>query len=316
MTAPTSACPVCGADSVYALSAVDRNRETTAERFVYNRCTACGTLFVVDVPEDLSPYYGGGYYQFDSNGEPPWKTDSALLAAEEFRARLLARHVQSGQLIDIGAGTGGFAAAAHSAGFEVTAIDMDARCCGYMESSLGVRAICSDEPIQALQALPAADVITLWHSLEHLRDPVRMLAAATANLKAGGVLAIGVPNPRSLQFRLLGARWPHLDAPRHLTLMPANALIAQGQRLGLQPLKLTTSDPSGLASNFHGWAYALRHRPASGPASPAIGYAAALITTALAPVERTGAHGAALTVLLQKREPTTDPAHDVTPHED
>jgi SAM-dependent methyltransferase len=300
MTQHLPPCPLCAAGSRYALTSGDRNRETTDERFVYNRCKACATLFMVDVPSDLARYYAGDYHLFGPDGEPEWTRNPTLLDVESFRTRMLRRHVQGGALIDIGAGPGAFAAAATREGFEVTAVEMDERSCQYMSERLGVRAICSDQPIAQLRELASARAITLWHSLEHLRDPAAMLAACAERLLDGGVLAIGVPNPDSLQFRLLGARWPHLDAPRHLTLMPARALIAHGRTLGLRPVELTTDDPFARACNVHGWAYALRRRPAAGPASPAIGQAAGIIAKLASPVERGDSRGAALTVLLQK----------------
>jgi SAM-dependent methyltransferase len=300
MTQHSPPCPLCGADSRPALRARDRNRETTDERFAYNRCSACATLFMVDVPADLASFYAGDYHPFGADGEPEWASSPALRDVEAFRVRLLREHVSPGPLIDVGAGAGAFAAAARRAGFDVTAVEMDERCCRYMSERLGVRAICSDQPVAQLKALAPAQAITLWHSLEHLREPGAILAAAAERLLDGGVLAIGVPNPRSLQFRLLGGRWPHLDAPRHLTLMPAQALIDRGRALGLRCVELTADDPFARICNVHGWAYALRRRPAAGPASPAVGRAAGIVAKLLAPVERTGGRGAALTVLLRK----------------
>ncbi len=304
MAAPSRPCPLCGAASTYALTARDRNRETTPERFVYNVCVGCGTVFMVDVPTDLSPYYLGDYYGFGPDGAPVWKRNRSLQEVETYRAGMLRAHLEPGALIDVGAGSGGFAAAARDSGFEVTAIEMDAHCCEYLESSLGVRAICSDDPVTQLKALPAARVISLWHVLEHLRDPAVMLATAADRLEPGGVLALGVPNPRSLQFRLLDGRWHHLDAPRHLTLIPAPALVAQGRTLGLRCLGLTTNDPFGRLCNLNGWVYALRRRPAAKPTPMQVGLAAGLLARLAAPVERTGHRGAALTLLLGKDRAT------------
>lgn len=60
------------------------------------------------------------------------------------------------------------------------------------------------------------DVITLWQSFEHIPDPSEVLTAARRLLKPGGRLFISVPNFRSFQSRLFGARWFHLDPTRHL----------------------------------------------------------------------------------------------------
>ena len=143
-------------------------------------------------------------------------------------------------------------------------------------------------------------MVALWHVLEHLPDPRGMLAAAAAKLEPGGVLAVAVPNPKSWQFRLLHGRWAHLDAPRHLSLVPPDTLVARGRELGLSPVELTTSDPSGAACNLLGWVYALRRGPAGGPPPALAFWTGKAITAAMAPFERRGDRGAAVTVLLRK----------------
>jgi SAM-dependent methyltransferase len=301
MPSPAPPCPLCGAASDYALTATDRNRELTSERFVYNRCRACASVFMVDPPDDLSRYYAGAYHGFGADGEPEWRANPTLLEVERFRAALLREHAGSGRLIDIGAGAGGFAAAAVDAGFDVSAIEMDRRCCEYMRGRLGVEAICSDEPIEALRALPSASVISLWHSLEHLHAPAEMLAAAADRLQVGGVLALGVPNPRSLQFRLLRNRWAHLDAPRHLCLMPESALTAHLESLGLRRLDAMTGDPFGVICAIHGWTYALRRRPARSESPKATIHAGRLLARALGPLEHARRQGPALTMLAVKQ---------------
>jgi SAM-dependent methyltransferase len=59
--------------------------------------------------------------------------------------------------------------------------------------------------------------VTLWHVLEHLDDPGAALATIARWLRPGGVLLAGVPNLASVQARLGGSRWYHLDVPRHRT---------------------------------------------------------------------------------------------------
>ena len=58
----------------------------------------------------------------------------------------------------------------------------------------------------------------------------------------------GPEDPRSLQFRLLRARWAHLDAPRHLCLVPPDALVRREQ-LGMRSVAMTTNDPYGVGCN-------------------------------------------------------------------
>jgi SAM-dependent methyltransferase len=294
-----TACPFCGAPAERALEAWDRNREITDERFFYDRCVACGCVFLTNVPADIGRYYGGSYYGFDADGEPQWRVDAFLREVEAYRVGLLRRYVEPGPLIEIGSGSGGFAAAAKDACFDVTAIEMDSRCCGYLAQEIGVNVVQSDRPLEVLGTLPPARVIAMWHVLEHLPNPAEVLAAAADRLEPGGILAIGVPNPRSLQFRLLGARWAHLDAPRHLCLIPAAALIERAAELGLRPQMLTTSDPFGHHCNIHGWTYALQRRPALGPA-PARSRPGIAITRLARPIESRGENGSALLLMLRR----------------
>jgi SAM-dependent methyltransferase len=293
-------CPLCGGASRHAFDVRDRNRETTEELFSYARCKKCGTVFMVDPPADLGRYYEGDYYHFEADGEPVWKSHPLRLESALYRVALLQRHVPPGHLIEIGSGTGAFAVTAQAAGFDVSAIEMDERCCRYLSEREGIGAICSDLPLEALGSLPPARAVAMWHVLEHLANPAEVLERIAERLEPGGVLAIGVPNIRSLQFRLLRRRWPHLDAPRHLCLIPPDALVKKGEELGMRRVALTTTDPEGLDFDLFGWANALRRRPAAGPPPRHVAYAALVLRRVMAPLERTGHRGSAVTVLLRK----------------
>jgi SAM-dependent methyltransferase len=297
--ASSESCPLCGGRSIFAFVAVDRNRRTTDESFSYRRCEVCSTIFMIDVPGDLSPYYEGDYYPFDAAGEPLWRSNPGLSAAEVWRVGALRTMVDPGRLIDVGAGAGGFVAAAQDGGFQVTALEMDGACCDYIRTHLGAEAIGTDDPLTSLRALPAARVVTLWHVLEHLREPADMIGVAAESLEPGGVLAIAVPSPDSLQFKLLRTRWAHLDAPRHLCLMPRDAIVRRAREVGLELIGGTTIDPSGVACTLHGWVAALWDF-SRGPAPGTVMWAGAHIADALAPVERRGTLGAALTLFLRK----------------
>ncbi|HEV3319591.1 MAG TPA: class I SAM-dependent methyltransferase [Solirubrobacteraceae bacterium] len=298
--AATAACPFCGGPGPRMFDAWDRNRETTRERFAYARCRTCGTVFLIDPPADLGRYYAEDYYHFGPDGTPAWRSDEPRMRSAAYRVDLLRAHTARGRLIEIGAGTGAFASAAKSAGYEVSAIEMSERCCRYLSEHEGIDAICSDRPLDAIASLPPARVVALWHVLEHLPSPAEVLARVADKVLPGGLLAIGVPNPRSLQFRVLRSRWAHLDAPRHLCLIPPAALIARGRELGMASVALSTNDPDGLECNFFGWVSALRRRPAVGATPDLVSHAARAIERGLAPLERTGNRGSAVTILMRK----------------
>ncbi len=295
-SAPDASCRLCGGSSTRAFVVGDRNRAITGESFEYRRCQSCGTVFLLDVPADLGRYYPQDYYQLPT----PSELDRAA-RGESPRLAMLRPFASGGPLVEIGAGFGIFARAARMAGFDVTAIEMDERCCAYLEEVVGVKAIRSDTPERTLADVGAAGVIVLWHVLEHLAHPWEVLERAAERLEPGGVLALAMPNPESAQFRLLGGRWAHVDAPRHLFLIPFPTLRARMDDLGFDVAHVTTSDPAGRHWNAFGWEYALRRHPARRPSTLSTQIGSRLLALALAPVERRGMNGTAYTAVFAKR---------------
>jgi len=287
-------CRLCGGRTAAALTATDRNREVDGRRFAYDRCLTCATIQLGGVPGDLERYYDDGYHGVPTPGEL-----RAHAVLEAHKVELLRAHVAPGRLVEIGPSYGAFAFAASEAGFDVTGIEMDADCCAFLERTVGVRAIRSAGPEAVLARLPPSRVIAMWHVLEHLEHPGRVLEAAAANLEPGGLLAIAVPNPHALGFRVLRGRWAHLDAPRHLCLVPHATLVERARTLGLELVTTVTDDPFARHCNRFAWEYGLRRRPAVGSSPTPVVRASQVLEKLLAPVERTGLRGSAYTVLFR-----------------
>ena len=295
--AAASRCPLCGGATAPAFVTRDRNRAITADAFEYRRCLACGAFHLRNVPADLGRFYPSAYF-----ARPTIQQLRAIArGSEAYRIEILRRHVGGGRLAEVGPGDGIFAVQALDAGFEVTGIEMDPAACEHLRATLGIEVVQSAAPEQALGALAPLRAVAAWHVLEHVPDPWALVDAAAAALEPGGVLVIATPNPAAFGFRVLGGRWPHVDAPRHLFLIPHETLADHARSVGLEPIALTHADPGGRHWNAFGWHYALR-RPGIAPLlDHAARMTGAAIAAALAPVERRGMRGAAYTVVLRKR---------------
>jgi SAM-dependent methyltransferase len=177
---------------------------------------------------------------------------------------------------------------------------MDADCCRFLTESVGVGAVCSDDPGAVLPGMGPFDAIALWHVIEHVPDPVRLLQAAAGRLAPGGALVVAAPNPASLQLRLFGPRWTHLDAPRHLQLIPAAALERLGAEHGLHAVLVTDTDPGSLGWNAFGWRYSLRNLLRPGSAGERLAAPARALTRLAAGLERRGFRGSTYTMVLRR----------------
>jgi SAM-dependent methyltransferase len=287
---------LCGSAAPHAFCAADLNRVASAQRFDYARCSACASYFLTAPPDDLTPYYPEAYYELPSSAE----LDRLARSQAPVAQMLLERARGPGRLVEIGPGEGVFARAARNAGFDVTAIEMDARACAHLRETAEVDAIESAVPEDVLARLPPSRAIVMWHVIEHLRRPWEVIERAAANLQDGGVLAIATPNPHALQFRLLRSRWAHLDAPRHLFLIPDETLARRCEELGLRLHSTTSDDAAARHWNRFGWEYALRRAPRSRPPTRASTVLSAVIAKALSPIERSRRNGCAYTSIFVK----------------
>jgi 2-polyprenyl-3-methyl-5-hydroxy-6-metoxy-1,4-benzoquinol methylase len=291
-----AACPCCHSNaSSPAFTIGDRNRLTSREPFVYRRCDVCETVWLQNVPADLAAHYPDDYHDF-----PAGAALEAAVRDEDARLALITRHVTDGRLVEIGPSQGVFSLAASRAGFEVTALEMDSECCAHLQDTLGLRAINTSDPARTLDGLPPSRVVVMWHVIEHVPDPDALLATIARNLEPGGVLALATPNPLGLQARLLGRRWLHVDAPRHLTLIPLPALREMLERHGLRQEGATTIDPVGLHLNQMGWELSLVGEPRLMRDGARFAWTYRKIGSWLGPIERRGLRGAAYTAIFRK----------------
>ena len=296
MTRMGTVCSGCGALMQPLFATRDWNRRVTEERFRYARCPACGLISLENVPGDLARYYADDYHAV------PADTAALEPAAERerYKIELLSRFARGGRLLEIGASWGAFCLLAKRAGFAVEAIERDARCCAFLESRVGVRAIRADDEVAALAGAAAPDAAALWHVLEHLRDPWRLLSALASRLAPGGILLIATPNPLAWQFRVFGARWTHVDAPRHLHLVPPELLRRRAQALGLEQLLCTTTDEGSLGWNAFGWGWSLASFAPGRFAQRGVRFAGRVLAPLAAPIERREGAGSAYTAVFRK----------------
>lgn len=294
----TKDCPLCGNEAPLRFRARDSNCKISDEVFNYFRCSSCGLIFLSPIPANLGKYYRSDYIAYSI----PSSLEQLAAQAEKvrFRIELVQKFVSSGRLLEVGPSYGGFAFLAKHAGFEVEAIEMDDRCCRFLSDVVGVRTINDGDVNTALANSGQYNVVALWHVLEHLPNPWTTLDLLTKRLLPKSILVISTPNPDSLQFKLFGRFWVHVDAPRHLELIPAPLLIRFMQARELEPVLTTTTDEDGLALNQFGWCQSLRNLFSFKLVRYAMFLSGHVLGKVMKPLERTALHGSAYTIVFHK----------------
>jgi 2-polyprenyl-3-methyl-5-hydroxy-6-metoxy-1,4-benzoquinol methylase len=204
-------CPACGGPLTTWRSVPSAEPAIGPARYQLLRCRRCGTAVTVgEAPTEL---HDTGAY---APGEPRLARAAApvLRAFDRRRLSMLAELVPPpARLLDAGAGRGRFVATALAAGYLASGIEPSRRGARAAEA---IGAPVRQTTIEAAgYAEGSFEAVTLWHVLEHIDEPGAALARLHSWLQPGGVLLVGVPNLDSVQARIGGERWYHLDVPRH-----------------------------------------------------------------------------------------------------
>ena len=234
------------------LIAKDLNQEKTGERFPYRRCNNCKSIFLQPIPTDLGLYYGKDYSAYSVRNSS--KIERNLHRLEQAKLDIVKEHAPPGRLVEVGPATGRFLSIANQAGYQVLGIEQDRGCVEHITSALNLDVKFSDTPSDELSRLDNCDVIVAWHVIEHLQN-LRDFVSAAANAlsKPRGVVIVSTPNPEAWSFKLFAKYWIHLDAPRHLTLIPLQALDRLMEEHGLKRVASIFDDAVGLQLNRVGW---------------------------------------------------------------
>ena len=289
-------CPNCKTHSVLYFRSKDYNRHVTEETFTHYRCLGCELIFISPIPENLGDYYPDTYHFL------PDSADYLEMASghERYKIEIVQRFAKTGSLLEIGPSYGCFTYLAKKAGFGVDAIEMNSRCCEFLTNVVGVHAINSDDPVQALRQAGPYDVIALWHVIEHLPDAWETLDAICARVKPGGYVVLAAPNPDAFQFRLMGRYWPHVDAPRHVMLIPMKLLEDRMSGLGMKAELITTRDEGSLGWNTFGWEFFFGNLSSHKHVKRVLNRIGRLAAWILAPIESREGKGSAYTMVFKK----------------
>ena len=145
--------------------------------------------------------------------------------------------VSTPRVFDIGCGTGCFLEEAGRAGWEAGGCEVSAHAAERARAR-GLVVTCT--PIEQLDLPPNRyDCITLWDVVEHLRDPLGVVAKAAGALRPGGVLALSTGDITSLCARLSGPHWHLYNLPEHLYFFSPGSLRKLLIRVGCRVRHVT-----------------------------------------------------------------------------
>jgi len=159
-------------------------------------------------------------------------------------------------IFEVGGGNGFFLEAAKDGGFrKVAGVEPSTEAISAARNDIKPHLIAS---MMKPGVLPSSsfEVGTMFHTLDHLTDPISTLRECLAALESGGVFVVAVHNERAWSARIMGERSPIIDV-EHTHLYTRRSGEALFEKIGFVEVK------SGSYNNHYSLAYILHLIPIS-----------------------------------------------------
>lgn len=212
-------------------------------------CASCGLVFLESFDHIHDSYYeaSGMHPEGDAPPVEQWLRESA--ADDRRRCEFLREAAAGRDLLDFGAGAGGFARLIRDYAANVAVVEPELRLANHY-AALGIPRY---EGVEALPADRRFDLITLFHVLEHLPDPGQVLQNLAARLKPGGRIIIEVPSADDALLKLYNcepfSKFTYWSC--HLYLFTNATLARLATKSGLKVNFIKQIQRYGVANHMH-----------------------------------------------------------------
>jgi 2-polyprenyl-3-methyl-5-hydroxy-6-metoxy-1,4-benzoquinol methylase len=233
----TNTCLLCRGTQIEKLFSV-KDHGISGEQFHLSECKSCHFRFTSDAPKeiDIAPYYEASKYISHTEDSASFVNRiyfgiRDLMLEKKYK---LIRNYSSGKnFLDIGCGLAYFLNHAKSNGNEVLGIEVSEQTAQQARDKFKIQ-IESPQTFLRGEIKSKFDVISLWHVLEHLYNPVDYLNQIKVNMSQDAILVIAVPNHNSFDGKKYQQYWAGYDVPRHLWHFEAKTLIPWMENQGFK----------------------------------------------------------------------------------
>jgi len=221
-------CPTCGSSNyTKVLTATDYL--ILGESFEIMECANCSMRFTSPIPDnnEITNYYKSDDY-VSHTGKGNSIINKVYRFVQYFTLHSKKEIVEkfspkkSGSILDIGCGTGKFLKTMKQFGWSINGVENNDTAREIAENNTGSIIL---NQIEFFEGKQKYNVITLWHSLEHLHELKQYLNKISISLNTNGVLMIAAPNYHSYDADYYKQDWAAYDVPRHLYHFSFEAMV-------------------------------------------------------------------------------------------
>jgi 2-polyprenyl-3-methyl-5-hydroxy-6-metoxy-1,4-benzoquinol methylase len=237
-------CPVCDGKS-FSLFLTCTDFFVSGEKFSIKKCNSCGFKITENIEdeENIGRYYQSEEYISHSN-TAKGLVNSVYHAVRKYmlarKRRLVekATSLRTGQILDVGTGTGFFLNEMKANGWQVAGTEKSSDARDFAKKEFNLENFPSEKLFELKDN--SFEVITLWHVLEHIHLINENMETFRRLLKEKGKLIIAVPNHESFDAKHYREFWAAFDVPRHIWHFSPRQMKQLGEKHGFKLASLHT----------------------------------------------------------------------------
>lgn len=237
-------CYLCGSTDLFLRKGEVRD----APRLKIVECRECALVFLHPRPDISEEHYkNSGMHGVQVPSIAQWQKITA--SDDQRRFAQLSSFLGNKKILDFGCGNGGFLLRAETQAAQVTGVEPEHRVAEHFEKTLDV--------VPDLKALYTRaekfDLITAFHVVEHLSDPISVLSDLKKLLAPGGRIVVEVPSSEDALLSLYASdafqRYTYWS--QHLFLFNAHTLAVLAARSGFTITAIEHYQRYPLSNHLH-----------------------------------------------------------------
>ena len=268
-----NSCPICTTEMKFKF--VTKDYLVTGESFDIVECEVCSIRTTTPFPDKkiIGNYYSSDdYISHDDKVSGIFDSIYGLVRTYQLnkKKKLIGKYFNksNGKILDIGCGAGDFLQYMKENHWNINGVDTSNKARKIANKKLNIKVM---DPKDWINNKEKYDVITCWHSLEHVHEPWVYLDKIKKSLTLDGFLIVALPNYQSTDAKIYKEFWAAYDTPRHLyhftiksmnkTIKPHGLNIESIYRMNFDPFYVSMlsakhmgkSFMSGLINGFKSW---------------------------------------------------------------